>query len=113
MSEDSINPTIKKILESDIFEYLDLGSIPEDDKAQMMENLILSLRSRMMLKIADILEAKDASSFDEFKNMLSDENVTDKDVSEFLDKHDINLDVITAEEAILLKAEIMGMKPKV
>lgn len=113
MSDVSINPTIKEILESDIFDYLELESIPEEDKAQMMENLILSLRSRMMLRIADMLEQEDEKKFEEFKKLLSDEKVTDVDVSKFLSENKINLDIIAAEEAILLKAEVMGLKTKV
>lgn len=112
MSSSSVNINIRKILESDIFDYLELSSMPEEDKAQMMENMILSLRSRMMLKIADMLEKDDPQKFEEFKALLSKEGATDQDVSKFLDQNEINLDVIAAEEAILLKAEIMGMKPK-
>lgn len=110
MADIKVNPSIKEILESDIFDYLELESIPEEDKAQMMENLIISLRSRMMLRIADTLEEESTESFEAFKAILNDEKVTDQDVSKFLDEHKINLDVIAAEEAILLKAEVMGLK---
>lgn len=110
MTKESIDNSIKTILESDIFEYLELASLPEEYKAQMMENMILSLRSRMMLRIADILEADNLNSFEEFKKMLSDEKITEKDVSDFLNHHNINLDVIAAEETIMLKAEVMGLK---
>ena len=112
MAGKDINPKIKELLESDIFDYLELESIPEEDKAQMMENIMLSLQSRMMLRIADIVEETSPEKFDEFKKLLSDEKVTDQDVAKFLDEMKINLDVIAAEEAILLKAEVMGLKAK-
>lgn len=113
MADVKMDATIQEVLESDIFEYLELESLPEDDKAQMMENIIISLRSRMMLRIADILEAKSQEEFEKFKKLLSDESVTDTDVSSFLQANSINLDTIAAEEAIFLKAEVMGLKSKV
>lgn len=100
---------LKKVIESDIFDYLEMSDIPEADKEKMMENIILSLRARVLIRIADIIEQKDKQKFEDFKKML-DENPSDSEFHKTLDEFDINLDAITAEEALLLKSEVMGLK---
>lgn len=104
-----LDQSIKEIIESDIFNYLELDSIPDQEKTKMMENLIISLRSRVMLRIADILEQKDPAVFENFKKMLN-ENPNQAEIEKVFQDNDINVDAITAEEAILLKAEVMGLK---
>lgn len=104
-----LNQSIKEIIESDIFNYLEMDAIPESDKEKMMENIILSLRARVLIRIADIVEQKDKQKFENFKKMLV-ENPTDSEFQKTLDEFDINLDAITAEEALLLKSEVMGLK---
>ena len=108
-TDDKLNQSIKEIIESDIFDYLELDTIPDAEKTKMMENLIISLRSRVMLRIADILEHKDPTLFENFKKMLS-ENPNQEEIEKVFQDNDINIDAITAEEAILLKAEVMGLK---
>lgn len=108
----NVDPVIKDIIERDIFEYLELTSVPEEQKAQMMENLLTSLRSRVMLRIADIIEEKDKAEFDSFKILLNNSNTSQEQIESFLNKFNINLEQITAEEAILLKAEVMSLKKK-
>lgn len=107
-----IDPVIKDIIEKDIFEYLELASMPEERKAQMMENLLISLRSRIMLRIADIIEGKDKIEFENFKRLLDNSDSTQEQIEAVLSKFNINLEQLTAEEAILLKAEVMGLKKK-
>lgn len=106
----NLDSNIRTIIESDIFDYLELDSLPDEEKAQMMENLIISLRSRIMIRIADLLEKEKPGEFETFKKMLGDEKTTAKDVDEFLKKNQINIDVIAGEESILLKTEVMGLK---
>lgn len=112
MSDKTFDGSIKELVECEIFEYLELEDIPEEQKAEMMENIIISLRSRIMLRIADVLEEKNDASFENFKKLLGDEKVTESDVQQFLDSQQINLDAITAEETLLLKAELMGLRSK-
>jgi len=108
-NETQLDRSVKEIIESDIFSYLELDSIPDQEKTKMMENLIISLRSRVMLRIADILEQKDPALFEQFKQMLNG-NPNQGDVEKVFQDNNINVDAITAEEAILLKAEVMGFK---
>jgi hypothetical protein len=108
-NDGKLDQSIKEIIESDIFEYLELDTIPDEEKTKMMENLIISLRSRVMLRIADILEQKDPTIFENFKQMLAG-NPNQGEIEKVFQDNEINVDVITAEEAILLKAEVMGLK---
>jgi len=104
-----LDQSIKKVIECDIFDYLEMNDIPESDKERMMENIIISLRARVLIRIADIIEQKDKQKFEDFKKML-DKNPSDSEFHKTLDEFDINLDAITAEEALLLKSEVMGLK---
>ena len=107
MIVNSINSTVREILERDIFEYLNLNSLSDREKAELIENLIVSLQNRVMLRIADLLE--ESHEFEIFKALLDKESVLDEEVIEFLKARNIQVDILTAEEAILLKSEILAL----
>lgn len=106
----ALNQTVKDVMESDIFIYLNLEDMPEDDKAKMIENILGSLKSRVMLRIADHLEEQ--GKFEEFKLILNDENSSEEKINIYLTDNKVPVDVFTAEESIILKSEIMGLKPQ-
>ncbi|OQA03310.1 MAG: hypothetical protein BWY68_00771 [bacterium ADurb.Bin400] len=110
MNDNPFSESIKTIIESDIFEYLELGALSDEEKTNMMENLIMALRSRIMLKIADLLEWQNPTLLEEFKALLNSDEAIEEDIHQFLTSNKINIDAITAEEAIILKAEVMGLK---
>ncbi|MEI7792203.1 MAG: hypothetical protein WCI57_01815 [Candidatus Berkelbacteria bacterium] len=107
----ALNQTIKDVMESDIFVYLKLEEMPEDDKAKMIENVLSSLKSRVMLRVADYLEEQ--GKFEEFKSILNEDTPSDEKINTYLTDNKVPVDVFTAEESIILKAEIMGLKPQI
>jgi len=106
-----LNQTIKDVLESDIFVYLKLEDMPEDDKAKMIENILGSLKSRVMIRIADFMEEQ--GKLDEFKLLLNKDDSTEEIINAYLLMKKVPVDVFTAEESIMLKAEIMGLKSQI
>ncbi|MFA5927509.1 MAG: hypothetical protein WC844_05090 [Patescibacteria group bacterium] len=108
MTAGAIDLSIKELIESDIFDYLELNSLTPEEKEAMIQNLVISLRSRVMLRIADILE--ETGEFEKFKSLLGGVNTADEEVVEFLVSHEIQVDALAADEALRLKAEVMGYK---
>ncbi|MCL5411102.1 MAG: hypothetical protein M1324_04690 [Patescibacteria group bacterium] len=106
----TLDLSMKEILESDIFDYLELESVPEEDKIHMMENLMVSLRSRVMIRIADMLEEQSKEKFEQFKKLLNTSDLNNSEIEKFLKENNINIEVLVAEESILLKSEIMSIK---
>ncbi len=103
-----LNQTMQQVLECDIFEYLNLENLSAEDKTKAMEDMIGSLKSRVMLRIADFLEEK--GTFEQFKIILNDDNSTEEMVNTYLEENNVPVDVFTGQESIQLKSELMKIK---
>lgn len=108
MAQKDLNNVMKTVIESDLFEYLGLDSLPDEKKVKVMEELMISLRARVIIRIADFLESK--GTYPQFKELTEKDDTTDIIVTKFLEDNKVPVDVFTGEEALLLKTEIMGLK---
>ena len=107
-----LDDNIKKVIETDIFEYLEINDFNDQQKEKIIESIFLALRSKIMIRIANILEQNNQDSFDKFKELLDTDEPDNQKIAQFLSENKINFDQITAEESILLKSEIMEAKDK-
>lgn len=92
----------KDLIEHDIFELLGLKNIPETQKEELMSQIIEGVESRVVLRIDDLLDEADRDKFGQILDQGDDQAITD-----FLQSKNINVGQLAAEEALLIKSEIL------
>jgi len=92
----------KDLIENDIFELLGLKDIPEEQKEELMTKIIEGVESRVVLRIDDLLEDADRDNFGKILDQGDDQAIAD-----FLQTKNINVGQLAAEEALLMKNEIL------
>lgn len=96
----SIDTTISDIISKDIIELLDLGDLPAEKQEEYRKLAIETVCGRAFAKLTDMVES--AGLLEEFQKV--EEN--DKAIREFLSKHDIDLEKVIADEALIYKAQM-------
>ena len=96
-----INP--EQLIEGDLFELLELQDLPEDQKDEIRGKVMESIGTRILLRIADILPEED---FEAFKKHAESQN--NDEMNTLLSKHNIDLNAVTIEEALILKGQLVN-----
>ena len=91
-------------IEDDIFKLLGLEKAPENKKKEMLDNMMTIIQNRVISRILDSLGAEERKEMDK----LIEAKETEK-IYSLLDKKGVNMDAITAEEALNLKMEMINM----
>ena len=107
--ENTSQDQAKILIESDIFEYLGLKSMSQEEQDAIIEKTLINLNNRVSIRIADFLEDKDPALFEQFKTMLAKDGGEDEK-TKFLADNKVPIDVFYGEEALYLKAELMQLK---
>ncbi|OIP23987.1 hypothetical protein AUK11_04175 [bacterium CG2_30_37_16] len=91
------------LIEKDIFELLDLKDLPQEYKDKMVSEMEDMLENRVIARLMDSLSKEDAEKFD---NLPENDNNA---ITEFFKDKDINIEQITAEEALILKSDMASL----
>jgi hypothetical protein len=92
----------KDLIEGDIFELMGLNNIEESKKEALMEKMLEGLQNRVILRIDDAIPENEK---EQFQQLL--DNGDDDKIKEYLTNKNIDISKLTAEEALLMKNEII------
>ncbi len=90
------------LIEGDIFELLGLQNMDEQKKEETMSKLIEGLNSRVLIQIDDQIKEEDRKNWHTIIETEDDEVIRN-----FLINLGIKLDEIIAQEALLMKKELV------
>jgi hypothetical protein len=97
-----LNPS--ELLEQSIFTLLKIDGIPQDQKDKMAEGMMETIQTRVLARILDSL---DEAGVEEFSRLVDQED--HGEVQSFLERHDIEVSSLMAEEAMLYKTEVVAL----
>lgn len=97
-------PSVKDLLEEDIFKLLGVEDASEDKKTKLLASMIKTVDARIINRVSDSMEEKEAKKFGEIA-----ETGDSKKLVDFLVKQDIDLPKIISEEVIRYRVEIAGV----
>lgn len=92
----------KDLIEGDVFELMGLQNLSEEKKEELMAQMIDGLQARVLVRIDDLITDIDR---EEFHKLLDEES--DEKINEYLRTKNIDVKKITAEEALLMKSQII------
>lgn len=94
----------KDILEQDIFEVLKLTHLTKEQKAELFDKAQETIMYRVMSRLGDQLPDHD---LEKLKVLL--EKHDQAAVDQFFDSRDIDIDQVTAQEALAYKVEMASL----
>lgn len=92
------------LIDKDIFELLNMKDAPEAKKKEITDNMLQTVQNRVLARILDTLEEPEVRQYEE----LIDAGDEQKMVA-FLNSKNIDLNNLTAEEALRYKTEIVNL----
>lgn len=95
---------IRDILEANIFEVMKLDHLSDEVKADLFKKAHETIMYRVMLRLADVLPETD---LEKLQALL--EKQDEADIEEFFDSRRIDVDQITAQEALAYKVEMAAL----
>lgn len=96
-----INP--KDLVEGDIFALLGLQNLTEAQQEETMAKLIESVQNKVLIRIDDLVGEADLEAWHRVLDTGSDE-----EINQFLTSKNINVAQLVAEEALLIKSELVS-----
>ena len=103
MAQDALL-TPQELIEGDFFELAGLQNISEEEKETLMGKILDGLRDKVLIRIDDLLEDADKTHFQQLI-----QSADDTAIDAFLQNKSINIQQITAEEALLQKNNYLTM----
>lgn len=92
------------LVTKDLFELLGIDNASDEQKDQIRARMLETIRDRTLLRIADALSPEDFEAYKQLLDQPEDPEV-DKQIDSFLAERDIDVNAITVEETILVKAQ--------
>lgn len=93
---------IETLIKGDFFDLAGLEKLTDREKEELMLKMLESVKNRVLLRIDDLISKSDRGEF----NQLLDEG-DEKKISQFIKSKGIDVERLVAEEALLLKKEIL------
>ena len=92
------------IIEKDVFQLLGLEGSSEEDKKKVIDDMLETIQNRVVARLHDSLSEEDRSELERLNEAGNDDVV-----NQFLKARGIDINQITAEEALFYKTEILGI----
>jgi len=92
------------IFSDDIFKLLKLEDIAQEVKDKIIENAVSSIQSRVLGRVMDSLDDPER---EEFMRLVADPDP--KKAEEYLKTKEINIEQLTAQEALYYKSELLDL----
>lgn len=102
---ESVSP--KDLVSKDIFELLNLENLGEQEKNEIRANMLAAIRNRTLARVEDLLDEDGKKQYGEILNQPESEE-SDKAIADFLISKDIDINKLTIEETILVKAQAIN-----
>lgn len=92
------------LVTKDVFELLGIDGASDEQKDEIRARMLETIRDRVLLRIADAMSQED---FEQYKQLLEapEGEKADTAIDAFLADRSIDLNALTVEETILVKAE--------
>jgi len=97
--------TYEDILNKDILELMGVGNLPEEKKRKLYTKMLETIQNRTIARIFDQLSPEDG---EKLKQLLDSDNKTE--IESFLKSKGVDIAKMMLEEAIIYKAELVGLR---
>ena len=97
-------PSVKELLEEDLFKLLDIDKASDEQKQAIVQALINTVDARVINRVASLLSEDDAKEFEKTAEEGDSQGLVD-----FLVKKEIDLSQIVSEEATRARVEIVEL----
>ena len=97
--------TYEDILNKDILELMGVGNLPEEKKRELYTKMLETIQNRTIARIFDQLSPEDG---EKLKQLLDSDNKTE--IESFLKSKGVDIAKMMLEEAIIYKAELVGLR---
>lgn len=102
---ESVSP--EELVSKDIFELLNLENLGEQEKNEIRANMLAAIRNRTLARVDDLLDEDGKKQYSDLLSQPESEE-SDKAISDFLTSKDIDINKLTVEETILVKAQAVN-----
>lgn len=99
-----IDISSKDLLDKDIFELMGIPNMPDDKKQELHTQMMETIEKRTFARVHDMLPQEDIAHF---KELLDGSNPDD--LKTFFKDHDIDVEKIMAQEAVVYKTEMVDL----
>ena len=93
---------LKTLIKGDFFDLAGLSGLTDKEREEIMLKMLESVKNRVLLRIDGLIKKEGKPRF----NQLLDEG-DEKKISHFMKEQGIDPDQLVAEEALILKKEVL------
>lgn len=101
-SAPAIPAEVKTLVETNLLDVIGLGTLPEAERTTLLAELSQTVLNRVLIRISELLPAE---ALEEFKQKTESGDSAGADA--VLAAHNVNVELLSAEEALKLKAELV------